>query len=94
MPRLDQKLNRFMNAATEVSVNGNGKSFSSPAESQEPVSQSSEPAIDLKPYLREPKYSLAGYIFPTEKAKQQVKRILGEIKNHNQDLRKETRFWQ
>ena len=83
MPRLDQKLNRFMNAATEVSVNGNGKSFSSPAESKEPVNQSSEPAIDLNPYLRKPKYSLAGYIFPTEKAKQQVKRILGEMKNHN-----------
>ncbi|MEM1171077.1 MAG: ATP-binding protein [Cyanobacteria bacterium P01_H01_bin.35] len=79
MPRLD----KFMNAAAEVAVNGNGKSFSSPAKEKEPVNQSSDSPIDLKDYLRDPKYTLKGYIFPTDKVKQQVERILGEIKNHN-----------
>ncbi len=83
MPRLDEKLNGFMKAVAETSVNGNGKSFSSPAKEKEPVNQSSESPIDLKDYLRDPKYTLEDYIFPTDKVKQQVERILGEIKNHN-----------
>ncbi len=82
MPRHD-KLNGFMKAAAEVAVNGNGKSFSTPAKEKEPVNQSSESPIDLKDYLRDPKYTLEDYIFPTDKVKQQVERILGEIKNHN-----------
>lgn len=72
-----------MKAVAETSVNGNGKSFSSPAKEKEPVNQSSESPIDLKDYLRDPKYTLEDYIFPTDKVKQQVERILGEIKNHN-----------
>jgi SpoVK/Ycf46/Vps4 family AAA+-type ATPase len=84
MPRPD-KLNGFLNATSELHAL-NGKSHFSPADEEkepETLNKSSEPPIDLTAYLRKPKYSLESFIFPTEKAQQQVKRVLAEITYHD-----------
>lgn len=85
MPRPDDKFNRFLQATAALHAL-NGKSHVSPADEEkepETLNKSSEPPIDLTACLRKPKYSLDNFIFPTEKAQLQVKRIVAEITHHD-----------
>lgn len=84
MPRID-KVRQFLDAVPKPnSPNGEGNSSQYIGQEEEPdtLNKSLALAIDLRPYLRDPKYSLDDVILP-KKTRCQIERVLAEIKHHD-----------